>query len=58
MGRFNIDDILRDLGEPNPSAPVERVPARGEPEARETEAAPTIDFDTCSYGFDRSRSKA
>jgi len=26
MGRFNIDDILRQLGAPNPNAPVERVP--------------------------------
>ncbi|MFZ9916372.1 MAG: hypothetical protein ACO3IB_13715, partial [Phycisphaerales bacterium] len=29
MGRFKIDDILRKLGEPNPSAPVERVPGTG-----------------------------
>ena len=26
MGRFNIDDILKQLGAPNPKAPVERVP--------------------------------
>ena len=26
MGRFNIDDILKQLGAPNPNAPVERVP--------------------------------
>ncbi|MFM7260817.1 MAG: GspE/PulE family protein, partial [bacterium] len=28
MGRFNIDDILRQLGAPNPNAPIERVPER------------------------------
>jgi len=26
MGRFNIDDILKQLGAPNPNAPKERVP--------------------------------
>jgi type IV pilus assembly protein PilB len=26
MGRFNIDDILKQLATPNPNAPVERVP--------------------------------
>ncbi|MFM7051045.1 MAG: GspE/PulE family protein [Planctomycetota bacterium] len=35
MGRFNIDDILRKLGEPNPSAPVERVPQPGADGARQ-----------------------
>ncbi|MCE2883199.1 MAG: Flp pilus assembly complex ATPase component TadA [Planctomycetaceae bacterium] len=33
MGRFKIDDILRKLGEPNPSAPVERVPGTGAEQA-------------------------
>ena len=28
MGRFNIDDILRQLGAPNPNAPIERVPTQ------------------------------
>ncbi len=28
MGRFNIDDILAQLGAPDPNAPIERVPQR------------------------------
>ena len=31
MGRISIDDILRQLGEPHPDAPVERVPQAAEP---------------------------
>ena len=39
MSRFNIDDILRDLGEPNPAAPVERVPGQAPQAAAPTEPA-------------------
>ncbi|MFM7135137.1 MAG: ATPase, T2SS/T4P/T4SS family [Planctomycetota bacterium] len=30
MGRFKIDDILRQLSDPNPNAPAEKVPGAGE----------------------------
>jgi type IV pilus assembly protein PilB len=53
MGRISIDDILRQLGEPHPAAPVERVPqppakvgpAAGAAEDAKSAAAPHASID-------------
>ena len=60
MGRFNIDDILSQLGAPNAKAPVERVPSPklahatvggdGEAGNGSTAAAEAVSVDGASSG--------
>jgi len=50
MGRFNIDDILRQLGAPNPNAPVERVPERVPEPAVAASTSPAVSADLPAAG--------
>ncbi|MCE2884677.1 MAG: GspE/PulE family protein [Planctomycetaceae bacterium] len=50
MGRFNIDDILRQLGAPNPNAPVERVPERVPEPAAAASTSPAVPADLPAAG--------
>ncbi|MEY5060641.1 MAG: Type secretion system protein [Planctomycetota bacterium] len=51
MGRFNIDDILKQLGAPHPQAPVERVPEQQPANASSSTSSSTFSSTSSNGGY-------